>query len=149
MHVRTQIRDALKTLLTGLATTGANVSKNRVYPYTEGRLPALSIRSGDEVHWEEGDAIGDSEEWRLLTLHVEVRALAGADVDDELDQIAVEIENALSGDSKLGGLLKRSIEYEGADEPSLEDGGKLPIGLMGLHYTAYYVVDFGDPETAK
>ena len=52
-HARKQIRDQLKTTLTGLTTTGSNVFNSRVYDHDA--LPCISIYTlseelGDESH---------------------------------------------------------------------------------------------------
>ena len=48
-HVRKQIRDAIKTALTGLATTGANCYQSRVFPFESTKLPALLIYTKSET----------------------------------------------------------------------------------------------------
>ena len=47
-HVRKQIRDNIVTTLTGLATTGSNVYRTRVYPLAENKLPGLAIYTDTE-----------------------------------------------------------------------------------------------------
>ena len=49
-HIRKQIRDAVKTALTGLTTTGANVFSGRVSPLKESEVPGLLIfLNGDDA----------------------------------------------------------------------------------------------------
>ena len=47
-HIRQQIREALGTQLTGLATTGANVFQTRIYPIEDDELPCLTISNESE-----------------------------------------------------------------------------------------------------
>lgn len=115
-HVRTQIRDFVKTTLTGMTTTGSNVFKTRFYPLEQADLPGLIIFSGPE---------GSSKTTltsveRTYTVIVEVYASANIDVDDTLDTACKEIEAALFSDTTFGGLCKfaelTSTDFEQADE---------------------------------
>ena len=47
-HARQQIRDQFITDLTGLTTTGTNVSNSRETPQEKDKLPGLNIKTGDE-----------------------------------------------------------------------------------------------------
>ena len=89
-HVRQQLRERVLTDLTGLPTTGANVSANRVYPYSADMLPALNIRTDDEERIDDADTMGDNH-YRALSLTIEARALGDAALDDTLDTIISEV----------------------------------------------------------
>lgn len=149
MHARTQIRNALATLLTGLATTGANVFTSRVTDYDrEHELPALNIMINEEDHdrGEEAAEMG-SVEWRQIEIVIEGRiAAAGTDnIDDDLDQLALEVELAIAGDADLGGLLF-DFEYAGTSL-ELDDEAETVTGLITISYAASYRIDASDPET--
>ena len=149
MHARTQIRNALATLLTGLTTTGANVFTSRVTDYDrENELPALNIMINEEDHdrAEEAAQMG-SIEWRQIEITIEGRiAAAGTDnIDDDLDQLALEVELAIAGDADLGGLLFNN-EYAGTSL-ELDDEAETVTGLITISYAASYRIDASDPET--
>jgi hypothetical protein len=140
-HVRTQIREAMKAALTGLPTTGAKVFKSRDWPRNAEELPALLIYSGPEssepVDFDEATD-------RDYDVVVEVALFAGADgIDDFMDQIAVEVENAVQADQTFGGLAK-STTLTGS-EPDVNLDGEMPFGSLAMTYSVNYVAD-SDPE---
>jgi len=100
-HLHKQIRDAVKTALTGLSTTGSRVFANRLRPLQDADLPALRIYADEERA--EGLLIHSPEMYdRELTFVVEGVAKATAALDDTLDQISKEVETALSAGITLG-----------------------------------------------
>ncbi len=142
-HVREQIRKAIATAVTGLATTGANVSSSRVYPHDT--LPSLVVLvDGDVVQTELGTM--DRKQDRLLSVSVAARAKGTAAVDDTLDTICAEVEAALAADITLGGLAKdlwlsnTAIGFDGASDQ--------PTGLATMSYSVEYRVAEGAPTVA-
>lgn len=139
-HARQQIRDAVVTTLTGLATTGSRVYSGRVHPLDV--LPALTVWTPDERI--EYDAMGTTQS-RLLVLVVEGRARATASLDDTLDTIAAEVEAAMMADRSQGvGAQETSLERI---ETELEAGAEQPTGLIRLTWEITYRVDGTDPTT--
>ena len=132
-HKRQQIRDQVKTTLTGLTTTGANVFKFRVYPMAAASLPGLIIFTKEE---ESEPASQGSTLLRQLALAVEGYAQATADVEDTLDDIAAEVEAAIEADRTLGGLVYNteliSTEFE------LTGEGKKQVGVITLTFKILY-----------
>jgi hypothetical protein len=104
-HVRQQIRDALVVRLTGLATTGANVFKSRTYALEDSELPCLLI--ANESDNSESVSIGFP---RLLKRDflVSIKAVVklADDLDDALDNICKQVEQAICADPSLGGIAK-------------------------------------------
>ena len=69
-HVRKTIRDQIVSDLTGLATTGSNVYKSRVYPIADDKLPGLAVYTMNESI--DYIAIGsDRMQQRMLTVAIE------------------------------------------------------------------------------
>jgi hypothetical protein len=120
-HLHKQIRDALKTALTGLATTGSRVFANRVYPISAAELPAIRIFTESE----EVDQFGLVGQFRQRSLDfaVEACAKAGASLDDTLDQIGKEVEIALAGGVVVTGKTLypmysgMQMDFEELDQP--------------------------------
>ena len=140
-HARTQIRNQLKTTLTGLTTTGTNVYNSRVYNHDV--LPCLTIYTlSEELSEESGN-----KQFRQLNVMVEVRAKASDSLEDTLDSIGAEIEDAIftNGDSTLNGKCK-DFGYEGLDI-ELSGEAEQPFGLMTMRFTALYRVSKSDVET--
>jgi hypothetical protein len=77
---------------------------------------------------------------------LEVFVKAVSDTDDTIDQICVEVEEAMAGDTELNGLAKdsylvsTSINYIGE--------GDQPMAVASLNYEVEYQVQESDPETA-
>ncbi|MBT6555125.1 MAG: hypothetical protein HON50_05875 [Candidatus Marinimicrobia bacterium] len=146
-HVRQLIRDKMKTLLTGLSTTGSSVYISRVYNHKT--LPALAIYTHDEQSSDDLDNVtfGSTNQHRLLNIVVEARAKATANVDKTLDTISAEVETALfaSGDTTLDGKCKY-FEFNGL-EIELSGEQEQPVGLMTMRFSALYRVDKTDVTT--
>jgi len=140
-HVRAKIRNALKSALTGLSITGSNVFKSKAYPRHADQLPALLIYSGAE----ESEPVDfDDATDRDYDVVVEAALFASAEqVDDLLDDIAVEVENAILVDQTLGGLAK-STTLTGS-EPDTSLDGEMPFGSLAMTFTVNYVAA-SDPE---
>ena len=104
-HIRKLIRDDITATLTGLTTTGSNIYQTRVYPLAENKLPGLAIYTSSEST-EYATINPPRTQIRTLTVNVEiyVRGLTG--YDNTLDQIALEIEEALYTDLTRGGYAK-------------------------------------------
>ena len=142
-HVRQQIREAVATIVTGLTTTGTNVFQSRVYNVQVTELPCLLVYTKDEIVGpEQGTMIAMQ---RTLTLTIEGKAKAIADLDDTLDDIAKEVEIAVSADITIGALA-HSIFLD-STSIELSGDGDQPIGSVSLNYIVDYMTPFGDPET--
>lgn len=134
-HVRTQIRDALVTAVTGLATTGAHVHAAYMNP-TE-VLPCLLVRlEGREDH--AGQDISQTVE-RDLTAVITGYCKAVGDVDATLNQIALEVETALAAVPTLGGKCTGAwvtgLEA-GIDATSLEKAaGRIDLTVHVKYFT--------------
>lgn len=135
-HVRKQIRDAVETRLTSLATTGANVFMSRIYSVAEGSLPALLIYAVSEqadIHIKGRPAT------LLRTMELRIEGMAetsGATLDDTLDQIALEVEHAMNSDMTFSGLALRSTLT--GSEISFNGEGDAKGGSVILTYEIIY-----------
>ena len=144
-HVRKQIRSYFETQLTGLASIGSNIYESRIYPLVQAKLPALIVYTSSEDVEEVSFSSYVSQE-RKLTVTVEGYVRALANFDDSLDQIAVEVEEAILDDRTLGGLAKdcqlASISTQFSGE------GEQPVGTIVLSFQVTYRTQSGQPETA-
>lgn len=142
-HARQQIRAQLVSTLTGLTTTGNNVIASRVYDVATNSLPSLAIYTLSE---DVGDESANKQ-MRQLDVVVEVRAKASNNLDNTLDAIGAEVEDALfaAGDTTLNGKCK-NFNYDGL-EITLSSEAEQPIGLMTMRFIAQYRVNKSDVET--
>jgi len=97
-HIRTRIRTRAKALLTGLATTGANVFENRQTAIERSALPALNVSLGDEAIQ---DIAKSGRLGRQLDLHVDIVCEDDGTLAADLDTILAEVETALSYSATL------------------------------------------------
>lgn len=102
-HPRTQIRNAMRTALMGLHTTGAHVFLTRSRPWAPSELPGLSIAVESESSLDYTPPI----QIRRMELTVDAvcRAAPNTDVDALLDQIALEVEEAAYANIALRALI--------------------------------------------
>lgn len=139
-HPRQTIRDNAVSLLTGLATTGANVFPSRVYPVEYGKLPALAVYMGAEQPADSDlQSMGYTREIEA-ELMVDVIAAASTGLDDQLDAILSEIQAAIAADRTLSGALTRTAEYGGVDAPEFSDQAETEHATMTVTYTVTYEV---------
>lgn len=143
-HVRKQIRDALATAVTGLATTGANVYTSRVYPISSASLPALLVYTQDES----SKYLTVSQPrtiMRTLTAIIEIYVQGNTTYDDTIDSIAAEVETALN-DVTLSGIAKDlmitgfTAEFSGDPDQ--------PVATARLSIDVEYVTIEQSPEVA-
>ena len=148
MHVRKLIRDEIKTQLTGLSTTGANVFSHRVYPVQEGVLPAIIVyTSSESANRSTIGGFGNiASISRVLSVSVEAYVKATANVVDTIDTIAEEVEVALGDDETLGGLSE-DIQLVNTSIEITADGDQ-PVGVLKMDYEVVYRTTAGDPTTA-
>jgi len=144
-HVRKQIRDAIVTATTGLATTGSNVFRSRIYPLEQTKLPGLCIFTRSETV--EFDTLTMARSInRVLDVMIEAYVSATTNYDNTLDQIAVEVEEALAADVTLGGLSK-DLQVT-AFEADFSGDGEQPVAIGRFTVTVQYRTSETDVETA-
>jgi hypothetical protein len=143
-HVRRRIRQAVATRLTNLATTGTRVFISRVYPLAESKLPGILIYTPQESS--QVDSITKPRGLaRGVNVVVEGVVESTGALDDDLDQIAVEVEQALGADPSLGGLVK-DTRLSGTQIMHAGDGKK-PVGAIRMTFEVIYRTPENNPTT--
>jgi len=147
-HARTTIRDAVVSLLTGLSTTGENVYPSRVFRLDRNDLPCLTIHTREDVVTHSNViGIGNSRS-QERALSLKVVAHEDGDVEtaeDTIDQICLEVEQAMVADKTLGGLIKE-LELTRTDN-QIDANGEKPVVEATLSYTLMYQVKETAPDT--
>lgn len=142
-HLRTQIRDAIATAVTGLATTGSRVHKSYANPFGDSDLPALLVKlEGREDH--QGFDISTAIE-RDLTAVITGYAKSSGDVDAILNQIALEVETALAAAPTLAG--KCSAAWVTGLEAGIDTSLEKPAGRIDITLRVKYFTTAGSPGT--
>lgn len=145
-HVRTQIRDRIATLVTGLPTTGSSVYKMRRYALDDAKLPAICVYTTDESS--SLITVGSRTLRRVINAMVEIYAKgASATISDTIDDICVSAEEAIAADFSLNGLAKSCVLTSTETDVNVE--GDRGIATARLVYSVEYVTAIGDVETAR
>ncbi len=145
-HVRKQIRKAAIAELQGLATTGARVFESRVYPLAKAKLPGLCIYTPTESSGREDSP---SESMRDVTLMVHGLVAITDRLEDELDDIALEVEQALDGLGEVGGLAKIYHGIQGTITTLSGEEADQPHGAIELEFLYTYRTRAGSPDIAR
>ena len=118
-HIRKTIRENIGTALTGLSTTGSSVFESRTFPINFSALPALLIYTKDEEVIEFSLKTPRTQ-FRQLQVIIEAHIKGTSNIDDTIDTIAEEVEEAMVTDVTRGGhakdtrLVSTEIEFEEA-----------------------------------
>ena len=144
-HVRKLLRDSLTTALTGLATTGAKVYQSRVYPIAAEKLPGLLIYSRAEIT--EYQTIGVPRlQLRSIAFTVEAYVKGTTGYDNTIDQICLEIEEALYANRTLGGNAQ-DVMITGFEADFNGDGDQ-PVSRATLTIEVQYQTLEDNPDVA-
>lgn len=144
-HVRKSIRDNVTTTLTGLTTTGSRVYQTRLFPLATAKLPGLCIYTRSETTQYASVSLPRTQV-RELEVLVEAYAKGTASIDNTLDAIAVEVEEALYADVTRGGNAKDTqvtsfeVDYDGEGDQS--------VGVARFTISVTYVTVENDIEAA-
>lgn len=141
-HCRTQIRDTVKDVISGLTQFDSIYNLN-VGVYREER--SLNIVTLDEtVLNENGDMSGVSEQERELRLLLEIRSMVDNEFIDDLDSLADYVENAFFNDSRISDLAYKidleSLSFEYSREADRQWGKAIMI------FSLVYQCDGNDPS---
>lgn len=145
-HVRQQIRNRIATILTGLPSTGNNVYKMRRYALDDAKLPAILIYTMDESS--SLITIGTRTMMRTINVAVEVIAKgASTTIQDTIDGLCVNIEQAVGNDFQLNGLAKSTILT--STEIDISVDGENPISSARLTFAVQYITAINSVESAR
>ena len=148
-HIRTGIRDAAATAVTGLTTTGARVYKSRTLPLTAVELPALCVYARAESY-DYGEAAfsgGRAYPVRAVELHVQgfVKDTDSSAIETTLDVIAKEVETAIYAAFPLGSSFGMTL---GSQNTEVNADGDESLGVIDMVFQVAYRTVEGLPETA-
>jgi hypothetical protein len=144
-HMRQQVREAVATALTGLATTSTRVYENRLNPLQAANLPCLVVTT-DSEQIEYGAFGGLSRrQHRNLRLVVKGIAKASASVDDTLDTICKEVEVAIAAGGTFGGKLGGGLQLE-STQIELDGDGDKTVGVATMEFSGTYLTMEGVPD---
>ncbi len=145
-HLRKQIRKAAIVGLQGLATTGSRIFESRVYPLDRAKLPGLLVYTPAETSGREDSP---DESMRDVTLMVHGLVAVTDKLEDELDDIALEVEIALDGLAELAGLAKIYHGIQGTLTTLAGEDVDKPHGAIELEFLYTYRTRTGEPNIPR
>lgn len=138
-HLVDQIVEAMKSALTGLPTTGANVFDGEPRQLNEDKLPALVIEEGDDraapLTRSYPRIFGHTQSF---TVYAVVKA---KDPASTRRQIRLEVEKALAAAGpNLGGQVKltKDIRPAGASAPRGDYDSETQVTILGINFEVDY-----------
>lgn len=141
-HLHRQIREAVETLLSGLATTSTRVYANRLQPMADANLPGLRVFM-DEEECESLTVHSPQMQDRRLAMIVECCAKAATNLDDTLDASSKEVETALSTGITISGKVLPAT-YSGMQfDDAISDK---PVGIKRLRFFITYTAESNAPD---
>lgn len=144
-HARKQIREAVKTAITGLTTTGARVYESRVYPMAADNLPGLIVYTIQEAAEPISRLSSGVKYMRTLNIAVEAYVKATGTADDTIDQICAEVEAALPDAAGVLALVEK-IDYIGTEIDFFASAEKPAFAATMTYQAVYYTLE-NDAET--
>lgn len=133
-HARTQIRDAVVTILEN-ATVADTVSKSRVYPIPANTVSMALVYTNTETVLETTLTYPRGFT-RELTLNIDCVARDSDFLDDRLDRLCEAVENAIGADHTLGGVVKDCVLTD--TQITLDFNGDAPIGSAKMQFRVMY-----------
>jgi hypothetical protein len=145
-HVRQQIRERIVSVLTTNVTlVGSRVFGSRIYSFSEADLPAITVYAGSETSGLQ--TLGLKTSQRIVSIQVDAYVRATSDFDDDVDAIAVQIEEAIANDFTVNGLAKTAVLS--STEMNFSGEAEQPIGSARLTFDVRYDTAINDVETAR
>jgi len=138
-HVRKQVRDAFAAKITGLSTTGSRVFTSRIDNLAASDLPCIRLYTVvEEIQHDDVLAVPYMQH-RTVGLRVEVLAKQASGMVDTLNQICLEVEEAIEAEPTLGGLSPLHASYRHVDEQysgglSSGNAGDQPAGMATMDW---------------
>lgn len=139
MSKRTQIRTAFAALITGLATTGANVFVARTRPLADANLPAILVFSGEHepVSNPASSMRPDAYTFRLRAdIVVKDSSTAEATADSILEEIETAVFASIAANT-LSGLVAHT-RLVSVGEPDLDDALEKPAVRVPVLFEVFY-----------
>jgi hypothetical protein len=145
-HVRQQIRDRIVSVLkSNVSLVKRRVFSSRVYALTEKDLPAITVYAGSEASALQ--TIGVKTSARVVSIEVDLYVRATNNFDNDVDAIAVQIEEAIANDFTVNGLAKSAV-LSGTDI-NFSGEAEQPVGSAKLTFDVRYDTAINDVETAR
>lgn len=144
---RKEIREAFVAhIIAANTAAGVKVYENRARPVWQDNLPAINVWTDRETV----DLLNAAPKIyrRTLEVVVEIYADSKANIDDMLDMVSNQVENAFDTEDRFTLQASTSdITYAGSEMGLIESGTR-QTGICRIHYDVEYISHAGvDPAT--
>ena len=143
-HLRKQIRDRIVSNVTGLATTGSRVYQTRFYPIASISQPLLLVYTLSEDS-EPETMTRPRKIIRRVNFTLEGMAKGTSGLDDTLDAIARDVEEAILVDQTCNSLAKDTVLTGTAIDYNAE--GEQPVGSIKMTFQVIYRTTENESES--
>jgi hypothetical protein len=135
-HARRTIRERVVSILEA-AQVADQVHASRVYPLAAGTVSAALVYTNSEIVSDASSTLTAPRHLgRELVMVVECVARDSRHLDDRLDNLCANVENAIGADNTLGGLVKDCILLDTAITHTFD--GDAPIGSARMQFRVQY-----------
>lgn len=144
MHERQAIREAIVSQLVGIAPAFRTDARNRVFksrhaPVRQSELPAINVYTESESVKPGSESTAPRELTRTVTVAIEAWAQMTENVDDALDELALQIETAMDLDLELAGTAFQCVLN--STEIGITTNSERPMGVVHLEYAVTFHTD--------
>lgn len=133
-HRAESIMQAVTTAVTGLATTGANVTRGRAYPVAA--LPALSVFQAEESIL--GDIQSSTRVTRELIINIEIHVQATTQLETIINAIRAEVYAALMADRTQGLAYVIDTQWQDDSQPEIDGENETPVARVLMRWAITY-----------
>jgi hypothetical protein len=149
LHQRKVIRDAVRALLLGRTAASDRVFGMRMLPFRKIELPALAVYWTTEPVDPASRSTAPRYLKRTVTIAIEAAVVAGDEADpaeDQMDAIALQIEDAMHADDQLGlPDVVHDTVLAGSDNDIAADADGV-YSVIRLLYDVEYETPAPDPD---
>jgi hypothetical protein len=139
-HARQQIRDYVATAISGGTLYGTNVFKMRSHPLDDKIEAAVCIYTVNEAVSQHNIT---SAVMRIMTLTLEAFVVGSSEsAFESVDDMSQEIEDIMSADRRLGGLVKDCQLTSAVTD--INTDGRRAVATLALNYEVTYRTGPGD-----
>lgn len=150
-HVRQQCRNRITAILEGaalkLGIKEVRVFESRVYQLGSRQLPAVAVYSKNQKVESRKARKQPTLQDRFIQTRVVLAVIAEKLVENEIDCLALQVENAIASDPTLGGVAHTTF-FKGADEGAITAETDRPFALLDLLFESHVITLEGKAESA-
>lgn len=143
-HVRQQVREAVTAALETIDGFAAKVFPARVHPFRKDDLPAIVVKTGNEVVEKAVASHMNGIQKRWIETEVYVFTRDQINIEDAIDDLAMKVEKKIFENSTLSGLVAETELVE--ITPATGGEPDAPTGAHLLRFVSLAFTKQGAPQ---